>query len=323
MSKETNKKGYMRKIEINSPGFRQGEEISFLDETDKVNKFTVILGEIGRTKILREIEKVSSSQITHFREDRHDPDVSWEMANKGISSGVVMIEEVVLHLHPKRQAQYCDNLKKGFPSVQFIVTTNSPIVAQAEGANLVVLSQEKGQIIINNAPHVIRGWRVDQILTSDLFGLESARPKFVLDWQAERDGLLEIENRSDGQEARLVELETKIADLPTADSHEDQEAMGLIRETARILRDRLKTGDEVDQIFADISKEVIRADKLHGPWPENLSFGVAIVGEEFGEVAKAVVDQKKGDPLDHIEAELIQTASVCVRFLLSLRKKRS
>ena len=42
--------------------------------------------------------------------------------------GVVLIDEVDLHLHPRWQARILEDLVRVFPNVQFIVTTHSPIV---------------------------------------------------------------------------------------------------------------------------------------------------------------------------------------------------
>jgi len=50
---------------------------------------------------------------------------------QGISenvNGVVIIDEVDLHLHPKWQAKAIPLLQKLFPNVQFFITTHSPIV---------------------------------------------------------------------------------------------------------------------------------------------------------------------------------------------------
>ncbi|WP_106418193.1 AAA family ATPase [Salinicola tamaricis] len=44
------------------------------------------------------------------------------------TSGVVMIDEIDLHLHPSWQQKILHDLRKTFPNVQFIVTTHSPQV---------------------------------------------------------------------------------------------------------------------------------------------------------------------------------------------------
>lgn len=54
--------------------------------------------------------------------------------------GVVLIDEVDLHLHPLWQARILDDLLDIFPNVQFVVTTHAPIViASARKENIRVL----------------------------------------------------------------------------------------------------------------------------------------------------------------------------------------
>ena len=45
--------------------------------------------------------------------------------------GVVMIDEIELHLHPSWQRNVIPALDRTFPNCQFIVTTHSPLVCQA------------------------------------------------------------------------------------------------------------------------------------------------------------------------------------------------
>lgn len=46
-------------------------------------------------------------------------------------AGVVLIDELELHLHPRWQREVRDNLHKTFPNIQFIATTHSPFVIQS------------------------------------------------------------------------------------------------------------------------------------------------------------------------------------------------
>ena len=50
--------------------------------------------------------------------------------NPLISKGVVLIDEVDLHLHPKAQELYIAGLSKTFPNIQFIITSHSPFVVR-------------------------------------------------------------------------------------------------------------------------------------------------------------------------------------------------
>lgn len=45
-------------------------------------------------------------------------------------AGVVLIDELELHLHPKWQLDVVENLRATFPNIQFIATTHSPFVLQ-------------------------------------------------------------------------------------------------------------------------------------------------------------------------------------------------
>ena len=59
--------------------------------------------------------------------------------------GVVMIDEVDLHLHPKWQHDLIDKLVKTFPNVQFILTTHSPHIV-SDRQDILVYSLDNGQI---------------------------------------------------------------------------------------------------------------------------------------------------------------------------------
>ena len=58
-------------------------------------------------------------------------------------SGVVIIDEIEQHLHPKWQSKILPSLKKNFPQVQFIVATHSPLVVSSSKNDVLVL--ENGQ----------------------------------------------------------------------------------------------------------------------------------------------------------------------------------
>ena len=59
--------------------------------------------------------------------------------------GVVMIDEVDLHLHPKWQHDLIDKLVRTFPNVQFILTTHSPLIV-SDSPNILVYSLENGNL---------------------------------------------------------------------------------------------------------------------------------------------------------------------------------
>ena len=56
------------------------------------------------------------------------------------TSGIVLIDEVDMHLHPAWQQTILADLKKAFPKIQFIVTTHSPqVLSSIEPHNIRLL----------------------------------------------------------------------------------------------------------------------------------------------------------------------------------------
>src|SRR5207244_596619 len=53
------------------------------------------------------------------------------LANPLHGAGVVLIDELELHLHPRWQREVSQKLRGTFPNVQFIATTHSPFVIQS------------------------------------------------------------------------------------------------------------------------------------------------------------------------------------------------
>lgn len=150
---------------------------------------------------------------------------------------VVLVDEIDLHLHPKWQRTLMSYLTDLFPNTQFIATAHSPLVVQAAtDANIVVLRREGDHVIIDNDVESIRGWRIDQVLTSDLFGLESARPPQLDQLLAERKKILSKGRISKKDREKLGELEEKIGPLPAGETREDMEAMDIIRRAAERLK---------------------------------------------------------------------------------------
>ncbi|WP_017327302.1 AAA family ATPase [Synechococcus sp. PCC 7336] len=62
------------------------------------------------------------------------------------TSGLVLIDELDVHLHPKWQRRIVDTLKTTFPSIQFVCTSHSPFIIQSLGpGELIGLDSEDRQ----------------------------------------------------------------------------------------------------------------------------------------------------------------------------------
>lgn len=150
---------------------------------------------------------------------------------------VVLIDEIDLHLHPKWQRTIMSYLSERFTNTQFIVTAHSPLIVQAaENANIAVLKREGDEVHIHQHKDAVRGWRIDQILNSDLFENISARPPREEKLLEERRKILSKSKLTKADQAKLKKLEAEIGDLPTAETPEDIQAMDIIRRAAEILK---------------------------------------------------------------------------------------
>lgn len=156
---------------------------------------------------------------------------------------VVLVDEIDLHLHPVWQRKLISFLTERFPNTQFIATAHSPLVAQAAAdANLVVLHREGDRVIIDNDVDNIRNWRIDQILTSDLFGLETARPPQIEKMMAERNKLLDKAKLTAADQRRVKEIEAVIGELPYGETPHERKERAEIREILDVLMKERKSG---------------------------------------------------------------------------------
>lgn len=91
--------------------------------------------------------------------------------------GIVMVDEIDLHLHPSWQMTVLQDLARALPNIQFIVTSHSPlIVGGLEWMNIIVLQAATRQASkAVRIPWAVHGLDADQVLLSDFFGLQSTR----------------------------------------------------------------------------------------------------------------------------------------------------
>ena len=69
-----------------------------------------------------------------------------------MGEGIILIDEIELHLHPQWQSEVVKKLKKTFPNCQFILTTHSPqVIREVEKESIFLLSidSEKNASVIN------------------------------------------------------------------------------------------------------------------------------------------------------------------------------
>ena len=95
-----------------------------------------------------------------------------------LGSGIVLIDEIDLHLHPRWQRIIVHKLLAIFPNCQFIISTHSPhVITHVQPESLFLLEQTDSGIVARK-PNESYGKNVDRVL-EDLMGLETTRPDEV------------------------------------------------------------------------------------------------------------------------------------------------
>lgn len=99
------------------------------------------------------------------------------------AKGVVLIDEIDAHLHPRWQRTIVSRIRKLFPEVQFIMTTHSPHIIQGAGQDAVIFRVYRDGVTDKTCvsePYLrneLNYMMINTLTTSPLFGLENARLK--------------------------------------------------------------------------------------------------------------------------------------------------
>ena len=94
-----------------------------------------------------------------------------------LGEGVVLIDEIELHMHPSWQRMILSVLRKTFPNIQFIITTHSPIVLSEvdDSYKIFFLSNDGKETIINDFSR-LDGFDINYIL-EEFMGTRSRNTK--------------------------------------------------------------------------------------------------------------------------------------------------
>lgn len=81
------------------------------------------------------------------------------------TNGVVMIDELDMHLHPNWQRVVVRDLKRAFPNIQFVVTTHSPFIVQSVDSDELI----NLDLVMDIPPNELK---IDEVAT-EIMGVES------------------------------------------------------------------------------------------------------------------------------------------------------
>lgn len=131
----------------------------------------------------------------------------------GEMEGLVLIDEIDLHLHPKWQLRLIPTLKRVFPRLQFIVTTHSPMVLPGLKREEVVLLKmdDEGNVIAGQSPEEPALLTGSEIYRT-FFGIDRLYPAPLGEDLRRYSFLIANPLRTDAEEQELLELQRRLAD---------------------------------------------------------------------------------------------------------------
>ena len=128
-------------------------------------------------------------------------------------AGIVLIDEIDLHLHPHWQASLVPSLRAIFPKVQFIATTHSPMVLPGlRQDEIIMLSlDEQGNIQQRPAP-VAPALKTGSEILEWFFGIDKLYPAKLGQTLQEYTRLATDSERTAEEDARMQKLRQELQD---------------------------------------------------------------------------------------------------------------
>jgi uncharacterized protein (TIGR02646 family) len=94
--------------------------------------------------------------------------------DKQQARGIVLLDEIDAHLHPRWKMDIVPSLRGCFPYVQFLTSTHEPLCLRGlREREVAILRRDEKRVVVRDDLPSPAPLRVDQLLTSPLFGLYS------------------------------------------------------------------------------------------------------------------------------------------------------
>lgn len=127
------------------------------------------------------------------------------------SEGVILIDEIDLHLHPAWQRQVLPKLMETFPNCQFIVSTHSPqILGEVDASQIRILSQDENNEIHCHIPQQAKGLTSNEVL-NELMSWDGSNLARNTEVEEQLDTLFKLIDDED-----FVQAKAQIAQMKTA-----------------------------------------------------------------------------------------------------------
>lgn len=184
-------------------------------------------------------------------------------------AGIVMIDEIGVHLHPRWKMRIVKTLKRTFPKMSFIITTHEPLclrgLLKGEVAVLQRDQDQKSKIHIQttNLPSV-QQLSIQELLTSTFFGLNSIMDPEIEEKYDEYYKLLAQSDLPKKDQERLTAIKKELegANLKLGNTITEEVEYKLIEEKVELAKNK-------KDVFEKITEE--DRQKIIDTWDKVLS----------------------------------------------------
>ncbi|UPK52849.1 AAA family ATPase (plasmid) [Bacillus sp. H8-1] len=188
--------------------------ITTIKELLPIEKDTLLERDINKNEIFINIDRrITLDEISHGYKGivalACDIMRGIQVPSSKIAEGIVLLDEIDAHLHPSWKMQIVKSLRKEFPHIQFLVTSHDPLCLRGlnQGEIGVLQKRKEGSVFIETNLPSPEGMRVDQILTSEYFGLQSTIDPDVNELFNKYYNLLSIKNKSKKQKEEIATIQ--------------------------------------------------------------------------------------------------------------------
>lgn len=180
-----------------------------------------------------------------------------------LAEGIVLIDEVGAHLHPRWRLRIVTAMRNLMPRVQFVITTHDPLCLRGvvDGEVVVIRRNSDGDVVsITDLPPVT-GMRIDQLLTSEHFGLGSTDDPVVADLWEEYYDLQGRATLTDAQTQRLDHTRARLDELEQFGTTERDRLV--LTAASKYIAERREVGDAIAQTSDDVSTTLSKLWSKH------------------------------------------------------------
>lgn len=125
------------------------------------------------------------------------------------TKGIVLIDELDLHLHPKWQEHVVNDLKTAFPQIQFIVTTHSPVIVQSLETEELINLNEDSTVGLEEDPFK---YSLEEVISSEMGLDQENRSQKFLEMQAAAAEFFDLVQDQTNEE-KIAQAQEKLEQL--------------------------------------------------------------------------------------------------------------